>query len=548
EKQYVTCQYIGSLRDRVESISAGVTLRQFLQWLRYRYLTEHCDDRAKRVMERAGISVPDKPSIDSNTEKRFNEIAREVGGDWGDSKFHIRHRIHLNRSSSNADFDFVCDMLPELGARRRDLEDIVQGNRPATYDLSILPLNFVIGNEVINYFVPPDDYFSPHVAKVEDPYGLIQGRSRARGFEGQPAVVVDGIQVLGTHKFSHTFLLNLDFYCPVGCSDCYKTRMGTRELWTAKEPPPVFSHSELGALAPPSRQDIPKLVESVVQWMNNSDRGKQVYDVILSGGEPLLLDTDEKHSTIGQVLDILRRADNLRILRICTGTLFLGMPFRINKALLDMLQTFSLETGVRVTIQAHLGNHHMISPEAVMTVQKIREVGIPIYSQIPIKNGINFFLDDLQKTMDFLVQLGRKQVVVGVEPYMFIVDMHPSTIHYYVPIEPLMQVWGALVESHDYPGLERPRTLSVLFAGGNIILSGHTLFSARKKVDPQNRIVTYHIPRIGPSKKWKAGINEYFVYNEPLLEGINDDPDSLEGIARRWSEIASVTEGTLNVR
>jgi L-lysine 2,3-aminomutase len=386
------------------------------------------------------------------------------------------------------------------------------------YDLSILPLNTVLDESVLKYFLPALDYFEPESTKKDDPYGIILGKSRAKLGTKTPAAIVSNTSriILGTHKFSHTVLFNIDFYCPIGCSNCYKTRMGTRESFSATSP--VYDHPELGLLGSPNRSSAVQQSQELVEWMNEDERGQQVYDVILSGGEPLSL----SNQLISSVLSEFKLASNLKIFRICTGTLFLGLPFRFDNELLDILEEFSLETGVRITIQAHLGNHFMISPESLIAVDKIKARGISIYSQIPIKAGINFFIDDLDKTLEYLIELGRIQAYIGVEPYMFIVDMHPSTNSEYIPIELLMQVWGSLVESHDYPGLERPRTLSILCEQGNIILSGHTLFAVEKHVDVLNKKVIYRIPRVGASLNWKPEVVEYFTYEEPLIAGIND--------------------------
>jgi L-lysine 2,3-aminomutase len=263
--------------------------------------------------------------------------------------------------------------------------------------------------------------------------------------------------------------------------------------------------------------------------MNEDLRGQTVYDVIISGGEPLILSNEK----LGNLLEELGKARNLRILRICTGTLFLGLPMRIDDELVDILDQFSNETGVRVTIQAHLACHEQIVPESVIAVSRLRKRGINIYTQVPIKEGINFFADDLHRTVKELALLGKKQVAIGVEPYMFIVDMHPSTNAFYVPIEPLICVWGALVESHDYPGLERPRTLSILFEGGNIILSGNTMLAMTKAVDKDRGIVTYRIPRVGPDQSNRPSIAEVFEYSEPLGPH-NENPDSLGLLRERW--------------
>jgi len=536
------------LLSALRNTPGAPSLSDFLSLVRYIFLQNNTSNIVSRIISRASIeaikSVPLTSSQVSGLERLFD--ARNPN--WGDWKFHFAHRIHLDSNSTDSDFETLFSLLPsskksETILRRIILKGVeVSDNGNGTserrfYDLSILPLNLLLDESVVRYFIPPDDYLLPHSTKKSDPYGIVRGKSRAKIGKGEPTAIADASsgRILGSHKFSRTLLYDVDFYCPIGCSDCYKTRMGTREslareLVEAGARLKVYHHPELGDLIPPSVDHLMEQTKKTIRWMNEDPRGQQVYDVILSGGEPLILSNE----AIKSILDEFRLARNLRVFRICTGTLFLGLPFRIDDALLDIFSDFSESTGVRITIQAHLGNHHMITPEAVIAIEKIRKRGFSIYSQIPIKNGVNFFLGDHGKTVEYLSELERRQLIVGVEPYMLIVDMHPSTNAYYVPIEPLMQIWGTLVESHDYPGLERPRTLSVLFEGGNIILSGHTLFSAKKVVDRQNDRIIYTIPRVSSAQDWSAIIAESFSYDEPLIPGVNDDPDSLDRIRRTW--------------
>jgi len=285
-------------------------------------------------------------------------------------------------------------------------------------------------------------------------------------------------------------------------------------------------------VGPPSAAALPEHTRDLVAWLNTDPRGQSIHDVIVSGGEPFVLSNDK----IAAVLEEMAKAKNLRVLRFCTGTLFLGLPMRIDEQLADLLGEFASRTGIRVTVQAHLASHEQIVPETLIAVSRLRKRGISVYSQTPIKEGVNFFLDDPKATLAALVELGRKQVAVGVEPYMFIVDMHPSTNAFYVPIEPLIAVWGALVESHEHPGLERPRTLSILFEGGNIILSGATLLSAQKVIDRERGVVTYRIPRICFDNQGRPDIAEVFEYSEPIGE-YNDDPDSLKKLQARWEAL-----------
>ncbi|MDP2930109.1 MAG: hypothetical protein Q8N56_00665 [bacterium] len=524
--------------------NSGSEIRYLLEILRYEYLKSAISISEKKMFDKANIYKFTPPAILHSKTDHIKKIIDRRRINWGDWRFHLNYRIHLNRYSIKADLDNLFSLVKIKKKHGKALWNIIHdgvdiGNNNGYterhyYDLSILPLNLLLDKSVLNYFIPPTDYFLSHPTNKADPYGIVRGYSRAEVAKGKPSVIINEETrlILGAHKFGYSFLLDLDFNCPIGCSDCYKTRLGTREYLKDKEKPRIYYHPELGELNPPSKNQMVEQLKCVVRWMNNDPRGKKVYDIILSGGEPFAL----PNRAIKVVLNELKNVKNLRILRICTGTLFLGLPFRIDDELLDTLRNYSDATGVKITIQAHLGNHHMISPEAVIAVQKIRQRGIPIYSQVPIKNGINFFLNNLNKTMDYMIELGRRQVQVGVEPYVFIVDMHPSTNAYYVPIEPLMQVWSKLVESHEYPGLERPKALSVLFENGNIILSGHTLFSAKKKVDKSNDRVIYRIPRVGTTSGWKMKIAETFDYEEPLIRGINDDPHSLIKLIELWEK------------
>jgi L-lysine 2,3-aminomutase len=491
-----------------------------LSLLREKYLSKFIDGKIKPTLKKLNLVYND-----------ISDVGKKDINDWGDVRFHLSNRIHLNIKSKNESFDDLFNVYGLSDKHKNKLKQVIvngissNGEKRVYYDLSLLPLNMLLGKEVIKYFIPPIDYFDKNSASIKDPYGIVQGKTRSKGFFNCPAAIKshNNNLLLGANKFTHSLLFNVDFYCPIGCSDCYKARMGTREYSSELKESSVIVDG-LGEVIYPTIATVRLQAKQTVKWMNDSERGRNVYDVIISGGEPLMLSNEE----IADILKEFKLAKNLKILRICTGTLFLGLPFRIDDHLLSLLRDFSDETGVRITIQAHVGNHYMISPESVIAIRKIKKYGFNVYAQVPIKNGINFFLDDQQKTINELSLLMHKLVIADVEPYMMIFDMHPSTNEYYVPIEPLLQVWGDLVESHDYPGLEKPRTISILFKQGNIILSGYSLFAISKSVDTANDLVHYQIPRIGVGEKWEGGIKEVFEYSEPLLKGINDNPDSLK--------------------
>lgn len=441
--------------------------------------------RMKNLLAMTNTEIPRMKSY--KLDKKLFYGIEKAGLDWGDPNFHLQCRIKK--------VDDLIELRPELQDKEKSIRRAVNKG----YLLSILPLNLLLPMEVLNQFIPPQDFLIPLPAKDIDPYGIASPDAK---------IMKDKLW-LGSKKFGHTILMNIHGHCPIGCSDCYKSyyvREKGRE-------------TELGA--GDTYKEIPVRLKYqaklLVEWLN---KNHQVYDVIISGGEPLL----RPNSHIKLMLEEFRRAKYLRILRICTGVIFLGLPFRIDDELLNLLSEFSQQTGVKVTFQAHLSNHLQITPEAIWAVRKIRNMGFDIYSQTPIKEGVNFFAHNLEKTIFFLRELVKRQFHIGVEPYKFIVDMHPRTLSYYVPIELLAKIFSAIFDSHDFPDLERPKTLSILSKQGNLVLSWHSLFAMSKEIDRNKKLVRYQIPKI--RIEGNKEVIENYIYEEPLLP-LNEDPNSL---------------------
>lgn len=488
------------LKQTIEGLSRSrqskLGILDLFRVMRYEYYQRYIRN-IENFLRKAGIDIPTKDISSEEDEKILCEIISKEKLDWGDISFHLRYRIK--------GVDELMEVKPELQDTK---ESILKAVNEKGYLLSILPLNLLLPKEVLNQFIPPPDFSVPHPAKDIDPYGIT----------APDVKIMNGKLWLGSRKFPHTVLMNIHGHCYIGCSDCYKSYY-VREKGRETELGAGDIHEEI-----PSR--LKHQTKLLVEWLNVNP---QVYDVIISGGEPL----QRLNTHIKLMLEEFRKAKYLKILRICTGVIFLGLPFRIDNELLEMLSEFSQETGIKITFQAHLSNHFQITPEAVMAVKKIRAAGFNIYSQTPIKEGINFFSKDINKTLFFLRELVRKQFLISVEPYKFIVDMHPRTFAYYVPIELLVKVFSALFDSHLIPDLERPKTLSLLSKMGNVVLSWHSLFTMKKEVDTKKGIVTYYIPRVALENIQEIIVKDY-IYQEPLLPPYNGDPDSLLKIRKGY--------------
>ena len=454
--------------------------KELFQHLRIKYLAKNLPSSLHKIIDNCDIQLHLENVIDSDHSQIKNKSLN-----WGNTSFHLKYRIR--------ELSDLLKLVPEMQLKKNEIDRIIRGG----YILSILPLNLLLPTEVLRQFLPPIDFAQPHPLKDIDPYGITSSK------------LVKNDIWFASQKFDHTVLMNIHGHCPIGCSDCYKS-FYVRERG---------HENDLGAGNPFEEQpsNLEKQTKILVNWLNSNP---QVYDVIISGGEPLI----RPNSHLKVMLRVFEKAKFLKVLRICTGTIFLGLPFRIDDELLNILEEFSDKTGVRITFQAHLSNHFQITPEAIIAVHKIRKKGFSIYSQTPIKEGVNFFSHDIEKTKNFWIELSKLQFMVGVDPYKFIIDMHPRTLSYYVPIELIIKVWSDVYESHNFPELERPKTISILCKEGNIQLSGHSLFSIHKEVDIKSKIVTYYIPTLFREKP--------FVYQEPLSE-FNKDSKSLDTLKRK---------------
>lgn len=480
------------LDSSVEELNPELDVIDLFNHLRCGYLKRKLTPAVRKRVEAIEIEYP-QASLDEKTQREFSRMAEQFGLNWDDIGFHLRYRV-----KNLEDLLSVDSFTPE---ERAGIERALRQG----YDVSILPLNLVLPREVRTKYMPVADYFDKHPTGNPDPYGLFTDESVIRDDRGD---------YVASRKFPHTALVNITDYCPIGCVGCYKSAIGTREKRKVID------------------LDIGKhrVLEQTINLVDYLNVKPEVYDIILSGGEPLMYPNEE----IERILDILRNAKHLSIVRICTGTLFQGLPFRVDDELLYIFKRFSNETGKRITFNAHLSNHYQITPEALIAVNKIRRRGFNIYSQVPIQEGVNFFRGNEEKTEQFWSEMGRREAAIGVQPYKFIVDMHPRTVQRYVPIEEMMKIWSRVYDTHEHPELERPTSMGILCNEGNVLLSGHTLMAARKEVDKERGTVTYRFPAEFSGDQYNEKIGRTYTYKEPLIEGCNDNPRSLENLRKEF--------------
>lgn len=450
-------------------------MKTLFKKIRVAWLIANLDQETIALCKRAGITIP--RSTKSNT----------VGESWGELSWHLHNRI------SAKDIDFFLRMFPQYQEKKSLLEEYIK-----SFDLSILPLNLLLP-EGVNKFLP-----RLGMKPAPDPYGVQRAHS---------VVLHDDEFYLATRKPGYATLLPIlgsgagRVYCPIGCAGCY------RGPQTRFNEPLRLIHddgSEKTLWIPRPNQQMKWLVQ---KW-NSKPKLKNVYDVLLSGGEPMML----SNSIWQKILHELKSAKYLRSLRICTGALFLGLPFRFDNEFIQLLVDFRKETGVQVKLSVHVSHPEHVTPEAVFFARKLLHAGIELLPQIPLEPGVNFWVDDLNKTVQTLTQLNRLlATVIGTRPYKWIFDMQGG-----IPLLPALEVWRRAYDAHQgETDLCRPTSFALFnpTIHGNVNLSYHSLWAIQMQVG-KNKVI-YRIPH--PAKVWVE-------YEEPIWEGINDDPTKLENL------------------
>ncbi len=145
----------------------------------------------------------------------------------------------------------------------------------------------------------------------------------------------------------------------------------------------------------------------------------EIRDVLISGGDPLLLDDE----ILAEMLLNLRRIPSIDIIRIGTRVPC-TLPMRITKRLVRTLKKFH-----PLFINTHFNHPDEITPEAEAACLLLADGGIPLGCQTVLLKGIN---DD----PSVIATLMRKLLRIRVKPYyLFQADLTRGTNHFRTPTE-----------------------------------------------------------------------------------------------------------------
>jgi KamA family protein len=211
----------------------------------------------------------------------------------------------------------------------------------------------------------------------------------------QAYTVIPGLE----HKYHSTALFLVSNICEGICRYCFRKR--------------VFMDSQSTRL-----RDIPAAIQYVRQH-------SEITNVLLTGGDPLVLKTSQLENIIQQ----LRTIDHVEIIRIGTKMPAFN-PYRIldDPTLPDVIETYSTEHK-KIYIMTHFAHPRELTEQAVNSVHLLQKAGAMTANQTPLIRGLN-------DNPHVLAELLGKLSYIGAVPY-YIFQCRPSLGNkpYTVPIE-----------------------------------------------------------------------------------------------------------------
>lgn len=160
-------------------------------------------------------------------------------------------------------------------------------------------------------------------------------------------------------------------------------------------------------------------MEQILQGLAYIKEHEEIRDVILSGGDPLLLHDSE----LEFILKELRKIGHLQVIRIGTRVPC-TLPQRITHKLCDMLRKYH-----PLYINIHFNHPKEITPESTKACEMLANAGIPLGSQTVLLKGVN-------DEPEVMKELMHKLLRIRVRPYyIFQCDLTKGTRHFRTPID-----------------------------------------------------------------------------------------------------------------
>jgi len=196
-----------------------------------------------------------------------------------------------------------------------------------------------------------------------------------------------------THRYPDRVLFLITDMCSMYCRHCTRRRFA-------------------------GQKDMPAPKQRIDQAIEYIAKTKAVRDVLLSGGDALLMEDN----ILEDIISRLRAIDHVEIIRIGTRTPVV-MPQRITDNLVAMLKKYH-----PIWVNTHFNHYDEITSESRKAVEKMADAGIPLGNQSVLLRGVNDCVHIMRKLVTKLAQ-------IRVRPYyLYQCDLSLGIEHFRTPV------------------------------------------------------------------------------------------------------------------
>ncbi len=259
-----------------------------------------------------------------------------------------------------------------------------------------------------------------------------------------------------THRYPDRVLLLVTDKCSMYCRHCTRRRFAGQ-----------------------SDKSLPMAqIEKAIEYI---ERTPVIRDVLISGGDPLLL-SDEN---LEQIIKRLRAINHVEIIRIGSRVPVV-MPQRITPQLVDMLKKYH-----PIWLNTHFNHPNEITEESKKACELLANAGIPLGNQTVLLRGINDCMYVMKKLMHELVK-------IRVRPYyIYQCDLSNGIKHFRTKVSKGIEIIEGL-RGHTSGFAVPTFVIDAPGGGGKIpIMPNYVILNAENKIILRNFegvITTYTEP------------------------------------------------------
>lgn len=196
------------------------------------------------------------------------------------------------------------------------------------------------------------------------------------------------------HRYPDRVLFLLTNFCSTYCRYCTRSRMvGGREHYSGH-----------------------KQWEEAIEYIKSNNK---IRDVLLSGGDPLTMETDQ----LEWILSRLRKIEHVEFIRLGTKVPAV-LPQRINIDLVNMLKKYH-----PLWLSIHFTHPDEFTEETKKACTMLADAGIPLGSQTVLLKGVN-------DNVEIMTKLCHELLKSRVKPYyLYQCDLVPGSSHFRTSIK-----------------------------------------------------------------------------------------------------------------